>query len=79
MANNTALMKIRSQNSFLYNIDEVEGTAMSKVTLYCFGTDAAVDFILSLGPDVEIVGPSDIRDIVIKKLMSMCHDYFEVM
>lgn len=78
MANNTALMKIRSQNSFLYNIDEVEGTAMSKVTLYCFGTDAAVDFILSLGPDVEIVGPSDIRDIVINKLMFMCSGYFEM-
>lgn len=78
MANNTALIKIRSQNSFLYNIDEVEGTAMSKVTLYCFGTDAAVDFILSLGPDVEIVGPSDIRDIVINKLMFMCSGYFEM-
>lgn len=78
MANNTALMKIRSQNSFLYNVEEAENTAMSKVSLYCFGTDAAVDFILSLGPDVEIVGPNDIRDIVVSKLMSMCHDYFEV-
>lgn len=78
MANNTALMKIRSQNSFLYNVEETENTAMSKVSLYCFGTDAAVDFILSLGPDVEIVGPNDIRDIVVSKLMSMCHDYFEV-
>ena len=78
MANNTALMKIRSQNSFLYNVEEAENTAMSKVSLYCFGTDAAVDFILSLGPDVEFVGPNDIRDIVVSKLMSMCHDYFEV-
>lgn len=78
MANNTALMKIRSQNSFLYNVEEAENTAMSKVSLYCFGTNAAVDFILSLGPDVEIVGPNDIRDIVVSKLMSMCHDYFEV-
>lgn len=77
MANNTALTKIRSQNSFLYNVEEAENTAMSKVSLYCFGTDAAVDFILSLGPDVEIVGPSDIRDIVINKLMSMCPYYFE--
>lgn len=71
MANNTALMKIRSQNSFLYNVEEAENTAMSKVSLYCFGTDAAVDFILSLGPDVEIVGPNDIRDIVVSKLMSI--------
>lgn len=78
MANNTALMKIRSQNSFLYNVEEAENTAMSKVSLYCFGTDAAVDFILSLSPDVEIVGPNDIRDIVVSKLMSMCHNYFEV-
>ncbi len=78
MANSTALMKIRSQNSFLYNVEEAENTAMSKVSLYCFGTDAAVDFILSLGPDVEIVGPNDIRDIVVSKLMSMCHYYFEV-
>lgn len=78
MANNTALMKIRSQNSFLYNVEEAENTAMSKVSLYCFGTDAAVDFILSLGPDVEIVGPNDIRDIVMNKLMIMCFGYFEM-
>ena len=78
MANNTALMKIRSQNSFLYNVEEAENTAMSKVSLYCFGTDAAVDFILSLGPDVEIVGPNDIRDIVMNKLMIMYFGYFEM-
>ena len=50
-----------------------------KVKLYTLGTNEAIDFILSLGCDVQVLGPSDIHDLVRNKVMSMFQDYFEVM
>ncbi len=79
MANNTALMKIRSQTRFFYNCEENDGCDKTKVTLYTFGSDDVIDYILSLGSDVQVLGPSDILNLVRNKIMSMCHDYFEVL
>ena len=78
MANNIALMKIQSQTRFFYNSEENDGCDITKVTLYTFGSDDVIDYILSLGSDVQVLGPSDILDLIRNKVMSMCQNYFEV-
>lgn len=77
VVNNVALAKIKSQTSFLYNICQEEANK-AKAILYTIDSEKAIDFILSLGADVKVVGPEDIRDSVRDKIMEMFQNYWDV-
>lgn len=76
-ANNVALAKIQAQKHFLYNIGKEESDK-TQVTLYTFGSERAIDFILSLGANITVIGPEDIRNSVRDKIMDMFQEYWEV-
>ncbi len=74
MANDTALAKILAQSHFYYSYEK-DGNEKTKVTLYTFGANEVVDFILSLGPDVQVIEPSEMYEYVREKIFSMYHEY----
>lgn len=77
VVNNVALAKIKSQTSFLYNICQEEANK-AKAILYTIDSEKAIDFILSLGSDVKVIGPEDIRDSMRDKIMEMFQNYWDV-
>ena len=74
MANDTALAKILAQSRYYYNYEK-EASDKTKVILYTFCADDVVDFILSLGPDVQVIEPSEMYEYVREKIFSMYHKY----
>ena len=74
----SAWITIEEDMKNFYNSEENDGCDITKVTLYTFGSDDVIDYILSLGSDVQVLGPSDILDLIRNKVMSMCQNYFEV-
>lgn len=74
VVNNVALKKIKTQASFLYNIRKKESDK-THVVLYTFGSENAIEFILSLGADASVASPKDIRDSVRNEITEMFHNY----